>query len=252
MHGGWGGDGHLQAVLELAGVPFTGAGSAACALAWNKVQTLGLLRAAGIATPPSGAWRHGYADPPDDVWRLLADGPVVVKEATGTCRRTLHVATTPAQLRDACELAHHGELLLVTPYLAGREFTVAVVGPDVLPVAEIRLDGPLLDHAAKSRGGTDVRCPAELPSAPAGELAAAALAAHHALGMGDRAVSRVDLRCDADGRPYCLEVNACPGLRPGSPLALAARGAGWSYPDLVERVMDLAVAPAASVLEPAL
>lgn len=247
VHGGWGGDGHLQAVLELAGVPFTGAGSAACALAWNKPWTLAVLRSAGVPTPSCGAWQHGHTDPPDAVWRLVERGPVVVKEAVGTSHRTLQVAATPAQLREACEIAHDGELLVVTPFLPGREFTVAVVGPDVLPVAEIRIGQALLDYHTKVRGGADLRCPAELPSALARDLVRYAATAHQALGLGDRAYSLVDFRCDAAGQPLCLEVDACPSLRPGSAFAMAARGAGWSYPDLVEKIMDMAVAPAPRV-----
>ncbi len=166
----------------------------------------------------------------------------------GTCPRTFQVARTPAQLRDACRLAHDGEALIAMPYLPGREFTVGVVGGQALPVVEIRRYRPLFDFPAKAGNSTVVwQCPAEIPAPLARELARHAAAAHRALGLGERAYSRVDFRCDGDGRALCLEVNACPALWPGSGLPRAARAAGWAYADLVERIMDLAVAPAAAV-----
>jgi D-alanine-D-alanine ligase len=245
VHGGWGGDGHLQALLEMADVPFTGAGSAACALAWNKPRTLAVLQAAGVPTPEWSAWRHGCEDPPDEIWRLLEDGPIVVKEALGTCQRTLGLICTTVELREACQLAYHTETLLGMPYLPGREFTVGVVGGNALPVVEIRSFRSLLDYPTKARSTPAAcACPAGIPQALARELARAAVAAHDALGLGERAYSRVDFRCDGAGQPLCLEVNACPDLRWGSVLGHAMRRAGRTYPDLIERIMALAVAPA--------
>jgi D-alanine-D-alanine ligase len=245
VHGGWGGDGHLHALLEMAGVRFTGAGSAACAIAWNKPRTLAVLQAAGVPTPDWSVWRYGCEDPPDEVWRLLEDGPIVVKESLGTCQRTLRLIRTALELREACQLAHHGETLLAMPYLPGREFTVGVVGGNPLPVVEIRLYRPLLDYATKARSTPSAfECPAEIPQALARGLARRAVEAHDAVGLGERAYSRVDFRCDDAGQPLCLEVNACPDLRPQSVLGHAMRGAGRTYPDLIERIMDLAVAPA--------
>ena len=247
LHGGWGGDGHLQALLELAGVPFTGARSEACALAWDKPRTFAVLRAAGVSTPDWSGWRHGREDPPDGVWRMLESGPIVVKGATGTSQRTLQLVRTPAQLREACELAHHGEGIVATPYLPGREFIVPVVGARVLPVTEVVLQQPLLDYSAKVRADPAVFvCPAEIPAAFARELTRRAQAVHRALGLGERAPSCVGFRCDDAGDPQCLDVDACPDLRSVGPLARAARAAGRTYPDLVGWIMDLAVAPAAA------
>ena len=118
-------------------------------------------------------------------------------------------------------------------------------GDRVLPVAEVVLRQPLLDHAAKVRADPAVFvCPAELPAASVRELTRRAQAVHRALGLGERAPSCVGFRCDDAGEPQCLEVDACPDLRPAGPLARAARAAGRTYPDLVAWIMDLAVAPA--------
>ncbi|UQI46198.1 hypothetical protein M1P56_18560 [Streptomyces sp. HU2014] len=134
-----------------------------------------------------------------------------------------------------------GVELMVEPFLPGREFTVAVVGDQALPVIEIELTTPVFDYAAKYQpGAVNEVCPARVPPAFASRLTELALRAHRALGFDGDAYSRTDFRCDADGDPMCIEVNALPGLTATSLLPLAATGAGWTYPDLIQRILDLA------------
>jgi hypothetical protein len=134
--------------------------------------------------------------------------------------------------------------LMAAPFLPGREFTVGVIGARALPVVEIQLTTPLFEYDAKARLGPDrCHCPADIPPRLEAELRDRAVRACLALGLDGRAYGRVDFRCDDASEPMCLEVNACPGMRPASPLALGAVAGGWTYPELVDRIMNFA-APA--------
>ncbi|MET9270572.1 ATP-grasp domain-containing protein [Kribbella sp. NPDC003557] len=231
LHGGWGEDGHVQALLELAGIPFTGAGHDVCAVAWHKGRCQAVLEAAGIPVPARVLYNPAeHREPPVGVKQLLAGGPVVVKPvADGSS-----VAVRKVDSADA--LPSEGELL-VEPFLGGREFTVAVIGATTLPVVEIELTTAVFDYAAKYQPGA-VReiCPADIPGHLAERLQDLAVRAHQALGFGTT-YSRADFRCDDAGTPYCLEVNALPGLTRGSLVPVAAAGAGITYDELVERLL---------------
>ncbi|MFD9903370.1 D-alanine--D-alanine ligase [Streptomyces sp. NPDC059063] len=240
LHGGWGGDGHVQGFLEMAGIAFTGAGSAQCSLAWDKRRTLRLLPDARVPVGPWTAHRAVNGHVPPEALDLLAKGPVVIKAAMGTAHETLHLARAEGELTDALARTPAGEAVVVSPFLPGREFSVGVVGSQVLPAVEYEFGGPFLDYRAKYRaGGADHSCPADIPPRLERQLRDQALRAHRAVGFGPTGYSRSDFRCDRWGEPYCLEVNGCPGLRRTSSLAYGALGAGWSYTDLVERIVRL-------------
>ncbi|GAA2921693.1 D-alanine--D-alanine ligase [Streptomyces thioluteus] len=245
LHGGWGEDGYVQELLRKAGVRFTGAAGAACAGAWHKGRAQAALDAAGLPVAERVLWRPaGAGEVPEDVRRLVAAGPVVTKPVADGSSVSVHRVDSLSQLdRIAAEVSADDEAeLLVEPFLPGREFAVAVVGDRVLPVIEIELTTPLFDYAAKYQpGAVNEVCPARVPADFASRLQELALRAHDALGFGGNAYSRTDFRCDAAGEPMCLEVNALPGLTATSLLPLAAAGAGWTYPDLIQRIVDLAV-----------
>jgi D-alanine-D-alanine ligase len=231
LHGGWGEDGHVQSLLEMAGLPFTGAASDVCAIAWHKGRTQALLGAHGVPVPPRVQWDPAtQTDPPVEVKQLLAQGPVVVKPVADGSSVSVRMADTIDEVQADSEV-------LIEPFLSGREFTVAVLGTTALPVVEIELTTPVFGYEAKYQPGA-VRevCPAPVTEAFAETLQELAVQAHHVLGFG-KGYSRVDFRCDASGTPYCLEVNALPGLTPGSLVPLAASGAGIAYEDLVETLL---------------
>ncbi|WP_331755983.1 D-alanine--D-alanine ligase [Streptomyces sp. NBC_01643] len=242
LHGGWGEDGHVQALLEMAGVPFTGGRSAACAAAWHKGRAQAVLGAVGLPVVERALWRPGVGDVPEGVERLVAAGPVVAKPAADGSSVSVYRVDSLSQLAQVASKVHSREVeLLVEPFLPGREFTVAVVGDQVLPVVEIELTTPVFDYAAKYQpGAVSEVCPAQVPAAFASRLQELALHAHRALGFDSDSYSRTDFRCDTGGEPMCIEVNALPGLTATSLLPLAATGAGWTYPDLIQRILDLA------------
>lgn len=242
LHGGWGEDGHVQALLEMAGVRFTGADSAACAAAWHKGRAQVVLGAAGLPVAERVLWRPAAGEVPPGVKRLVAAGPVVAKPVADGSSVSVHRVDSLSQLAQvAAEVRPADAELMVEPFLPGREFTVAVVGDQPLPVVEIELTTPLFDYTAKYQpGAVSEVCPARIPEDFASRLRESALRAHRALGFGGDAYSRTDFRCDAGGEPMCLEVNALPGLTANSLLPLAATGSGLTYPDLIQRIVDLA------------
>ncbi|NIK57438.1 ATP-grasp domain-containing protein [Kribbella shirazensis] len=231
LHGGWGEDGHVQALLELAGIPFTGAGHDVCAVAWHKGRAQAVLEAAGVPVPPRVLYnRAEQPEPPTELKQVLESGPVVVKPVA-------EGSSVAVRKVDSLDEVRADDEVLVEPFLSGREFTVAVIGMTTLPVVEIELTTALFDYEAKYQPGA-VRevSPAEIPTHFAERLQDLAIRAHRALGFGTT-YSRVDFRCDSAGTPYCLEVNALPGLTPGSLVPVAAKGAGLSYDELVERLL---------------
>ncbi|HSJ14584.1 MAG TPA: GNAT family N-acetyltransferase [Longimicrobiales bacterium] len=240
------GEAHWVAALELLGRPVTGASSELIALARRKDHVGAILAAAGVATPdsrtvPDAARLADWIEFPAIVKPAAADGSAWITQRS--------VARDREELRrvvDESTGAPGG--VLVQPLLTGRELTVAFVGPAVLPVAEIEYvdvpEGywPIVDYAAKWRSGsvedrmTVPRCPARIPRGLERQAVALARAAWEAVsGTG---CGRVDLRADAAGRLHVLEVNPNPDLDPGAGLARMAAAHGWSYTDLVGRLLD--------------
>jgi len=235
FHGGAGEDGHVQALFEMAGLPFSGAGSATCSLAWNKAVTSTLLADVGVAVPVQRVVRPGQASA-SGAASLLRGGPIVVKPLTGGSSVAVSVVRTTGALNEALAV---NEPLVVEEFLPGREYAVGVVDRVALPIVEIEPAGgsDVFDYVSKYQpGGARETCPADVDPVVAQEMVSAALRAHELLGFG-AAHSRSDFRCDASGRPRFLEINALPGLTPTSLLPFAAAAQDWSYSELITRVL---------------
>lgn len=241
LHGGEGENGTLQALLELAGKPYTGSGVLASAMAMNKAVSKRLFVHDDIPTPP---WQLLPADAAADAVDVARLGgyPVVVKpnEQGSTVGLTIvHDADgLPAALRAAAE---HGHETLIERFIPGREMTVAVLGDQALPIVEIHPKSGLYDYESKYTAGRSAYdCPAELPADVTARMQDLGVRASRVLGCAG--VSRVDFRLDPENEPYCLEVNTIPGMTPTSLVPMAARAAGMSYDQLVQRLLDLASA----------
>ncbi|MGH2668723.1 MAG: D-alanine--D-alanine ligase, partial [bacterium] len=247
LHGGAGENGTLQALLDLAGKPYTGSGVMASALAMNKAMSKRVFEHAAIPTPawllveaegPLAAALLGGATPA----AVTALGlPLVVKpnEEGSTVGLTIvkEWAALPAAFREA---ARYGHEILLEAYIEGRELTVAVVGETALPIVEIRPKSGFYDYESKyTAGRSEYFCPADLPLAVAERVWSLGLAASRALDC--RGVARVDFRLDANDVPWCLEVNTIPGMTPTSLVPMAAKAAGMSYEQVVQRMLDLAL-----------
>jgi len=235
LHGGTGEDGTIQALLDAAGVSYTGSDRLGCSLAMDKEVTKRLLRDAGVPTPD---WLTGRPSV-DDVERALGL-PVIVKAAGGGSSLRLVLAHDREELRAAIEGSRGWkDLVLFEQYHAGREFTVGIVGRETLPVGEIVPHHEIFDYECKYQPGmAEEIFPADLPEAVSERLQALALRAHEALRLRD--FSRVDFIVDDEGRPWCLEANALPGLTANSLLPKAARAAGMTFEELCDRIVGLA------------
>jgi D-alanine-D-alanine ligase len=251
MHGPGGEDGTAQELLEILGIPFTGPGVAACARCIDKVLAKHEMRSGGVPTPDWFAFNEtafrelGAADALGALEERLGF-PLVVKPSRGGSALGVKFAASWFEVPEALVSAFsYDDRVLLERFVEGRELAVSVVGGEPLPVVEaIPADGDRYDFEARYEiGRTTFACPAELSDGEAGAVTEAALAAYETLGCSG--FSRVDLIL-GEGGPQVLEVNAIPGLTDTSLLPQAAEAAGMSFEQLVERILDLALKPAAA------
>jgi len=239
LHGGAGEDGRIQAMLDLAGIAYTGSNHTASAAAMDKDLSKRLFRAASV---PTADWLMAPVAT-DEVGQVLG-WPVVVKPNKQGSTVGLSVVRDPAEFAAAVALArqYDGEIM-VEKFVAGREFTVGIVNGRALPVGEILVAGDVFDYESKYQvGGAREIFPADLPDREAAMLQDCALRAHAALKLGS--YSRIDFRQDAAGNFWCLEANSLPGLTATSLLPQAAKVAGIEFPDLLDHICRNPVRPA--------
>lgn len=246
LHGQVGEDGTIQSLLDLLGLPYTGPDRLASALAWNKPIAQGLYRRAGLTTPDhitlsQRAFREmGAAAAMSRVADALGL-PLIVKPGTGGSSLGLSHVTDPAGLPQAMVAAlSHADTCLVERCISGTEVAVGVLGGEPLPVVEIQPKEGTYDFAARyTAGATEFHVPARLEEETLARCAEAALTAYRAVGA--RHITRADMVVDAQGTPWLLELDTCPGLTDTSLLPLAAQGAGLSFRALCQRILDLAL-----------
>lgn len=250
MHGDWGEDGTLQAALGEIGMPYTGSGPEACALAMHKGRARERFARAGLTVPGGLLLAPGE----DADYSAVADAlgrDLVVKPCSGgsTVGVTILLGERDGDASRFCEAVacarRYGPEVLIEEYVAGRELTAAVLErggvPTVLPAIEIVPLRGFYDYANKyTAGATEYRVPAPLEPDVLRRVESAALAAHRALGC--RAYSRADFRLSDEGVPYILEVNTAPGMTATSLVPKAGRAAGLSFPELVRAIVEASTA----------
>ena len=241
LHGGAGEDGTLQAVLDLARVPYTGSGMLASGLAMDKAMSKRLFEHAAIPTPRWLLLPAGGPGPLAEDLEPLGGLPVVVKPNDQGSTVGLTIVRDAAALAGAfTEAARYSAGVLIESYVPGRELTVGVLGHEALPIVEIFPEHGVYDYACKyTSGKSRYEVPAQIEVGLAARIQELGLRAFQVLGC--RGVARVDFRLDPEGRPYCLEVNTVPGMTPLSLVPMAAKARGLSYDDLVARALQLAL-----------
>jgi len=235
LHGGAGEDGTLQALLDLAGIRYTGSGHLASALAMDKDLSKRLFVAAGV---PTADWLMAPADV-KTVERHLG-WPVVVKPSKQGSTVGLSIVRAPGAYEAAVrEAARYDDEVMIERFIEGRELTVGVLGGETMPVGEIKPKHEIYDYECKYTPGMATEdFPADLPESIAAEVQRLSLAAFRALKL--RGYARVDFRLGGDGVAYCLEVNTLPGMTELSLIPQAAAAAGMPFPELCERIALLA------------
>ncbi len=236
LHGSYGEDGCVQGLLELMGIPYTGSGVLASALAMDKVKAKELFRLYNVPTPPY------YVVDASDLGRLEElhgsfGFPVFVKPRRSGSSVGAGRATSFAELRARCEAAaEHDSSILVERFVVGREVTVAVLDGRALGALEIVPRGEFYDYKSKyQKGQSDYHLPARLPPTRYKGVLNLAERAHKALGC--RGFTRVDLLVTEGENEYVLEVNTLPGMTPLSLLPKIAEGAGYDFTALCEEIL---------------
>lgn len=234
LHGRGGEDGTLQGLLEMMGIPYTGSGVLASALAMDKVRTKQLWRCSGLPTP-----RFAVLTRDTDWSALIADlGEVVVKPAHEGSSIGMSMATDADGVRAAYEKACQYDMQVIAEQrIRGPEFTVPIIHGQVFPAIEMRTNREFYDYEAKYiSDDTQYLCPAPLSDDKTGELQDLCLRAFDVVGA--REWGRVDVMQDASGNFWLLEVNTVPGMTDHSLVPLSAATAGLSFADLVVLILD--------------
>lgn len=236
LHGGQGEDGTLQAMLNAAQVRYTGSGHLASALAMDKDLSKILFRAAGVTTPD---WLMAPATE-EQVEQALG-WPVIVKPSKQGSTVGLAKVDGPAGLAAAVKEAFlYDDEVMIEQFIPGRELTVGILGDEALPVGEIIPKHELYDYECKYTAGmAREEFPARLTSSQRSTVQAQAQLAFRALKLSGYA--RIDFRMPEDGTFYCLEANTLPGMTELSLIPQAAAAAGISFPELCERIVQLAL-----------
>lgn len=237
LHGRHGEDGTIQGALELMGIPYTGSGVMASAVGMDKWRTKLLWKAAGLPVPDYALLdaQSDFADVEEELGL-----PLFVKPACEGSSIGISMVRRPGDLAAAYALAaKYDPLVIAERGILGGEYTVGILGDQVLPIIKIEPATEFYDYEAKyNRDDTQYRCPCGLPEAQEQRIREQAMAAFRVL--GGRGWGRVDFLMDEAGNHYFLEVNTSPGMTDHSLVPMAARVAGLSYEQLVLRVLSLA------------
>jgi D-alanine-D-alanine ligase len=239
LHGRFGEDGTVQGALELLGIPYTGSGVMASAIAMDKVFTKRIWITHSLPTPGFTLARSAA----DVVAATRRYGfPLAVKPSREGSTIGFTKIVSEDQCRAAFDIARrHDEDVLCEEFIDGRELTVAILGSGdaarALPVIEIVAPGGNYDYQNKYfRDDTRYDCPADLPEPLAARVADLALRSFHAIGCEGWARADVMLR-RSDDEPFLLEINTSPGMTGHSLVPMAGRAAGMSYEDVCMAIL---------------
>lgn len=233
IHGTFGEDGQIQAILESRKVPYTGEGVEESRLAFDKILSKEKFDAAGVPTAK---------------WHIVRRGekphfapPYVVKAPKQGSSVGVHIVQDAAELDVAlADCFQFGDEVLVEEFVKGRELTIGILGDEALPIVEIVPHDGFYDYAHKyTKGASEYYCPADLSAEVTAAVQQAALAAKRSLGL--EVYSRADILLAADGRLVVLEINTIPGMTETSLLPKAAAVVGLDFPALCEKIAALSL-----------
>jgi D-alanine-D-alanine ligase len=244
LHGKLGEDGCIQGLLSLLEIPFVGSGVAASAMASNKKIAKDIYRTSGLSVIDDVVIEKGLAFSADDIIKKLGQNTIVKPVSEGSSFG-ISVCNNQEELLQGIETAFsYDREIIIEKFLKGREVTCCVLGNDsleTLPVVEVipSNNHQFFNYEAKYKtGGAIEICPAELPASILEKITHTAKAAHHALRC--RVWSRTDMII-YDNKVFVLETNTIPGMTESSLFPLAARSAGLSLSQLLEKLISLSL-----------
>ena len=233
LHGRYGEDGTVQGLLEMMGIPYTGSGHLASALAMNKIFAKKIFQSAGLTVAPYRAMRRGEQFSLNHEFSF----PLVVKPSQEGSSVGVSIVKEAAAMQPALDCAfRYDEEILVEQFVKGREIQVGILEEKALGAIEIIPKNEFYDFEAKYTAGmAEHILPAPLPPDLYRKVLLQGEEAHRALGCSG--YSRVDFLVTEGGDCYLLEVNTLPGMTGLSLLPEIAQGAGIGFEDLVERIV---------------
>lgn len=235
LHGPGGEDGTLQGALEYLGIPYTGSGVMASALAMDKLRCKQIWKGIDLPTTDFASLNKG-TDWQKTLERL--GGCVVVKPACEGSSVGMSIAESAQQLKQAWELAYkYDAKVIAEPRLMGKEYTVAILGDQALPSIRIQANATFYDYEAKYLSDkTEYFCPSGLD--PERETELAQLCTNAFNSIDGKGWGRVDVMTDLNGTFYILEVNTVPGMTSHSLVPMAAKASGIDFEKLVLAILE--------------
>ena len=239
LHGENGENGKLQAAFDLFGIRYTGSDYLGSALAMNKELSKRFFQASGIPVSKGIVIKKDGQIPCFEDTGLTL--PCIVKPCCGGSSVGVSVINTKEEYHTALDAAfYYEDEVLLEEYIKGREFSIAVIDGQALPVIEIAPIAGFYDYKNKYIAGNTIEtCPADLAPEIAGQMQEYAVAATRALGLDT--YSRVDFMLDNAGHMYCLEVNTLPGMTPTSLLPQEAKAIHIEFADLCEWLIEISI-----------
>ncbi len=248
LHGPYGEDGRIQGFLEMLDIPYTGPGVLASALCIDKIHTKLILKENNLPTPDFLTFNYlEYQNSAVEVRDKILQRfslPVVVKAPTQGSTIGIYFVHKPEELDEAiCQALTFDSTVLIEEFITGIELTAGVLGneqPQALPLIEIVSETGVYDYEAKYTVGLSSHIiPPRISAAAQKQIQELAVKTFQALGC--RGTSRVDFLLTSEEKPYILEVNTIPGMTETSLFPDAAKAAGISFDDLVEKIYLLAL-----------
>jgi len=237
LHGRGGEDGTIQGLLELMGIPYTGSGVLACALAMDKYRTKQLWQGIGLPTPASVLVQT------DSDFNSIIEKlglPLMVKPSLEGSSVGITKVKNVDELASAVETASQFHCdIIAEHYISGTEYTAAILHDTALPLIRLETPREFYDFTAKYNDNqTSYICPCGLPEKQERELQEMAMQAF--LSVGAKGWGRVDFLCDETSKPWLIEINIIPGMTDHSLVPMAAKQAGISFDELVLRILSQA------------
>ncbi|MGA1868309.1 MAG: D-alanine--D-alanine ligase [bacterium] len=237
LHGPYGEDGTIQGLLDIMGIPYTGAHVCASALAMNKLMSKRIFQALELPTPDFWIEDNPHINKLEKGGEMPFGYPLIVKPASGGSTIGVSIVNCATEYHSALQEAFsYDRCVLVEQYIEGRELSVGILDNEAFPVIEIRPKSGFYDYKAKyTQGETEYFIPAELEPHLYRFFQELAVKAYK--GLGCRGIARIDFRLDRQNNPFILELNTIPGMTETSLVPKAAKHIGMDFPELVERIL---------------
>lgn len=241
LHGGHGENGAVQGLLEVMGIPYTGSGILASALAMDKEASKKIFLYHGIHVAPFVVLGRDNFEFQISDFKSQIEMPWVVKPAAEGSSIGVSIAKSEEDIADAVQAAFsYGKKIIVEKYIKGKEIQIGILGQTALGGVEVRPSKEFYSYEAKYTPGlTQYILPPDIDDYVYESLKNMALKAHNALGC--KGATRVDFIVDASNRPYILEINTIPGMTETSLLPKIAGLSGLDFPGLIEEMLKLAI-----------